>query len=690
MAIKPVSGEIEAQPLNDNFSYLEGLLLKINGGPIDEVTSETELKAKYPNGVNGVVLVNGYLYFWDGTKWNKGSLYKAEGIADGSIDNPKLAISAVGPLKTNFIKIGKNKLNPAEIQRGGFHWNGTWSSSAIYDSSGKIPVQAGQKWTVTYARFITFYDINYNYLEGLSNSSENSFTYTIPASAVYQEVCFGKTTPNMQIELGEKLTTYEPFEISMENGKFSKEAIIDFSVSNKDIEVNSVDIDQTTFINPSTNKFNRETRIEGYYVSPSNGTLIASSVYEVSDYIVREDGATTIQVNHCRFYAFYDSENSFISGGNGNTTGFVELTFPLNATKFRTSHEKKYSETVQVNFSNTPLPYEPYSQVLTGVKISADSIIDSNSMINNAPKRMFATVGEENRIYTRNLLKEETGVKVRYDVQYGSQMTDYFSWLPINAGETAIKLQFFKNSELLSSPLITIKTNPMRTSKIDGGFLGDSTIAAEDETQRAIDKLGTNIELFGTRGTGANKHEGRGGWTFAMYRTGAEYAGQVNPFYDPVKKDFSFSYYAQQQQLPKLDFYFIQLGINDTFGYLDDESLNTKIQQIFKDAEYIINDIHSYDSTIKIGLAITFPPNASQDAFGAAAGVYQTQWRYKDNNFIWVQKLMEKYNDHEFVQLVPLHCVLDTVNNIDDHVHPEKPDGYYQLGDQVVAWLNSL
>lgn len=684
--------------IDADFRYndLANKIETVSGGPIDTVTSYNELIGKYPSGAEGPVLVlesdgkTGYLYTWDGAKWKKGGIYQAQGVGIGTIKDPELAKEAVGPVKTNFIKTGKNKLNPAEIQHSGYHWNGTWNINTSYDSSGKIPVQPNQKWTVTYARFITFYDINYNYLEGISNSSESAFTYTVPPGGVYQEVCFGKVTKKMQIELGDKLTTYEPFEILMENGKISKANIKDFSVGNKDIELSSVNAEQTTFIDAGSNKFNRETKTEGYYVSPSNGDLLANAAYETSDFIAIEDGATLIQVNHSRFYAFYDGSGIFVSGGNGNTIGFSELVVPETAANFRTSHEKKYSETVQVNFSETPLAYEPYSKVLKGVKISADNIIDQNAMLNNAPKKMFATVGEENRIYTANLLKESTDVEVRYDVQYGSQMTDYFSWLPTNTGETAIKVQFFKNSELLSSPLITIKTNPMRTSKIDGGFLGDSTTNAGDETQRVIDKLGTNIELFGTRGTGANKHEGRGGWTFAMYRTGAEYAGQVNPFYDPVKKDFSFTYYAEQQQLPKLDFYFIQLGINDTFGYLDDESLDNKIQQIFKDAEYIINDIHAYDSTIKIGLAITFPPNASQDAFGTAKDVYQTQWRYKDNNFIWVQKLMEKYNDHEFVQLVPLHCVLDTVNNIDDHVHPEKPDGYYQLGDQVVAWLNSL
>ena len=88
MAIKPVSGDIQAQPLNDNFSYLENLALTANGGPKETFVGESALKSKYPNGADGAMLVtdangaNGYLYMWSGTAWVKGSLYQAQGIAD--------------------------------------------------------------------------------------------------------------------------------------------------------------------------------------------------------------------------------------------------------------------------------------------------------------------------------------------------------------------------------------------------------------------------------------------------------------------------------------------------------------------------------------------------------------------------------------------------------------------------------
>ena len=97
MPIQPVSGEIKAQPLNDNFSYLDSKVDQVNGGPRETFTSESALKSKYPNGLNSVMLVtdangaNGYLYTWNGTAWIKGPLYQAAGIADKSVTATKLA-----------------------------------------------------------------------------------------------------------------------------------------------------------------------------------------------------------------------------------------------------------------------------------------------------------------------------------------------------------------------------------------------------------------------------------------------------------------------------------------------------------------------------------------------------------------------------------------------------------------------
>lgn len=81
MAIKPASGKLESQELNDNFCYLDSKAGSMIGGPKGTFTSESVLKSKYPNGDSHAMLVtdgkqaNSYLYMWNGTSWVKGPLY---------------------------------------------------------------------------------------------------------------------------------------------------------------------------------------------------------------------------------------------------------------------------------------------------------------------------------------------------------------------------------------------------------------------------------------------------------------------------------------------------------------------------------------------------------------------------------------------------------------------------------------
>lgn len=105
MPIQPVSGEIKAQPLNNNFSYLESLALQANGGPIDEVSSVSALNSKYPNGANGVVLVGGIIYLWNGSAWfTNGTVYQATALANESVTRPKIAKEAADYSRTDFLQ----------------------------------------------------------------------------------------------------------------------------------------------------------------------------------------------------------------------------------------------------------------------------------------------------------------------------------------------------------------------------------------------------------------------------------------------------------------------------------------------------------------------------------------------------------------------------------------------------------
>lgn len=80
MAIKPVSGEVKSQDINDNFSYLDSRFDNYSkGNPSGTYKTLSELKKAFPNGNNNIYVVSetGNWYYWDGKDWISGGSYQA-------------------------------------------------------------------------------------------------------------------------------------------------------------------------------------------------------------------------------------------------------------------------------------------------------------------------------------------------------------------------------------------------------------------------------------------------------------------------------------------------------------------------------------------------------------------------------------------------------------------------------------
>lgn len=99
MSLKPVSGKIESQELNDNFSYLDSIkagmqdLAKAIKGPTETHDTITVLQNKYPNGADGVhlVLSNKHIYVWKDNNWTDAGPYQAMEIDNKSVTRRKLS-----------------------------------------------------------------------------------------------------------------------------------------------------------------------------------------------------------------------------------------------------------------------------------------------------------------------------------------------------------------------------------------------------------------------------------------------------------------------------------------------------------------------------------------------------------------------------------------------------------------------
>lgn len=93
MPIKPVSGKIDSQEINDNLSYLESIFQNLNiNSPKGAYSTLTALQSAFPNGDNGVYIVSadGKWYYWNGSAWTAGGTYQSTTLASGIVTADKL------------------------------------------------------------------------------------------------------------------------------------------------------------------------------------------------------------------------------------------------------------------------------------------------------------------------------------------------------------------------------------------------------------------------------------------------------------------------------------------------------------------------------------------------------------------------------------------------------------------------
>ena len=183
-----------------------------------------------------------------------------------------------------------------------------------------------------------------------------------------------------------------------------------------------------------------------------------------------------------------------------------------------------------------------------------------------------------------------------------------------------------------------------------------------------------------------------------------------NPFYNPSTQHFDLQYYLTEtgQSLGAGDWIFFQLGINDMFGQTSASGAQSKATQMLEQMDYIVYNIHAYNSSIRIGIVITFPP-ANQDAFAANYASGQTSEIYKKVGLLsWQKALLTTYDNDTArgnnIHLVPAHLNLDcdynypTVNEAvnarnttviqaqSNGVHPAA-SGYAQIADMYAGLI---
>lgn len=639
-------------------------------------------------------------------------------VEENSISTNNVVDGSITHQKTSFFNLGKNLFKKTDVVHDKLL---SYSTGNIADTSGYVtqltyvPAEENATYHRNTEAVVVCYDAENNRTGGFVFGSG---VFTTPANTAFMRfsttVSQGRVN-TLQIEKGTVETAYESFRYEIEDlytnfdtNTLDGSTIVPRTVSKEKLEFSVPEVV------PSKNLFDKSKADIGFYVNQSTGVLVPNAAHSTSSYIAVEpstrysptpDGALRV--------VYLNINHQFVSGEF--QPAFIDT--PENCFYVVVSFSTSALENFQFVKGSTLGDYEPYGYTLAN--FLGDQQSSGEDVIINIPSKIYAVVGEELNLYFDNVINGKD-TDYEFDVDFGNkgqQFEDFFRFVPDVKETRTLTFRVIKNNQVLASKttsvIVSTKASGSGTTK-NAVVIGDSTT----NNGITVTKLNENfssdsmgLATLGTRGTGVNKHEGRSGWTARQFVATESASGVTNAFYNPSTSKFDFSYYLSNNSIARPDYVIINLGINDMFGLTSDASLEAKMDEAIADFETMINSIKANSSTIKIGLALTIPPNYSQDAFAKDYSTGQTRWRYKRNNILWVKRMIEHFSGKESqnIYLIPTNSVIDTkynygfveekvnarseitrqVSQANGGVHPVA-SGYWQIADAYWFWLKSF
>lgn len=333
------------------------------------------------------------------------------------------------------------------------------------------------------------------------------------------------------------------------------------------------------------------------------------------------------------------------------------------------------------------------------------------------PSRIPCVVGFESNIYWDGLLRTRTphsNYQIDVVSMYGRQDSLRWRFTPsggdVGSQSLSVGVSYNGTQLVTAATTLVVKSNTVGAGVTRKCLvIGDSTTAGGGVTQQIIDNLAVDsstyaVTLIGTRGAGANKHEGISGKTVAWF-----YADATSPFV--FSGSFNFSTYLSTNSLSMSsgDSVFILLGINDVSPYATDATLSVAFGTMVTQLNAMITNIQSAVSGVNVWIGLTIPPSASQDSFGNNYACDNTRDNYAWSVASWRERIIVAFDGRtgSNVYISPIGLNLDTVNNMtttleaanarnatliarqSNGVHPAA-SGYSQIGDVLYCCLMSL
>lgn len=332
------------------------------------------------------------------------------------------------------------------------------------------------------------------------------------------------------------------------------------------------------------------------------------------------------------------------------------------------------------------------------------------------PPRIFAVPGVEMNLYFANTTLVPADQQMVYEVDCRLGTADANRWTltatPADVGEVPLMVRAKDPSGAIVQTASTVVTVVPQTTGADKHIrlliIGDSLTHATvypNEIARLLNEPGNpQWKMLGTHrpGSAAEKvaHEGYGGWTWTAFNTrfaaDASKPGSSSPFVfagsdgKPVL-DMT-RYFDERCGGERPDFVIIKLGINDGFAFNpnDAKQLDSQIDGIFQQAETLLSELRKSAPAAQIGICLTTPGNARDEAFVANYQDRYPRWGWRQIQHRLVERQIAHFANREdtSITLIPTELNLDIVDGYPDNnaVHPNTY-GYQQIGKTVYSWL---
>ncbi|WP_229036377.1 BppU family phage baseplate upper protein [Enterococcus faecium] len=377
------------------------------GNPSGVYATLAALKADFPNGNSNIYVVSadGNWYYWSGSAWSSGGKYQETGIAENSIDGPKLMAETIQRhnLSETYVNgaPGANLFDKNNVHVDKYiNYNFKLVDAVGYVATNYIYISGQSKLTFKRITHYAFYDLSYTPIAFGTNSTLTTTTIDVPAGAAYIIFSFAHSDAfpldSYMCNYGDSLAAFETY-----GGKLTLENM----ESNLADQISSVPYGKIVEGIPSKNLLNSADFTIRSYVDPSTGKPVSSADYSSNfGKPIKVNGGQAYTIRNVTFYCFYDNNNQRLSGGSNGSNGELTINAPEDAANLVVSCSNRLVNTAMVVSGLEIGKYESYGIKLPANALPAEIRDQFSEPVKNISKTLIVdsskTENAEDGVYT--------------------------------------------------------------------------------------------------------------------------------------------------------------------------------------------------------------------------------------------------------------------------------------------------